>query len=377
MILGWIKSKDWSLNDEGFNKVIEYCLKEKLILQDIDGYTITSGGLLLATKSTVFDKKLILESNENKRYFNYTNKSKVEMLSVPRLSFDTDHKNNITENSYRVYKTEIKRKNLGTVDILLALENLLYKKDETTDSGSWILKFGDKSICGFSLENIRAIIEGIDSKQVDLKVAFPYDGNVILVCDARSEDLDIKELTLRFYISNYLERPYIDTLKSLNKRLCLFLNFIDCEELPIGREIEITGKKYEIRTRSVMQIKFVADKLDVYREKSGNIYTRPEFMVISSKIFEQFRYLGRSSPWFVTCRGGFDDREIEGNRAYKFWMIKYYELEETGLLSIMLDAVNWGSAISFVPTFLSGNAQRKVPNPLFLKVIRALRIKDL
>lgn len=317
--------------------IINRLLKSGMIIENKDGsLSLTNKGLLEATRVSSKELEVTYVNNWNKPFFKYHCDLKKDVLFLPFLSFDT-RENRINDFKYKLYEIKVNLSNID-IEILEAIENLLYE-DTFEGSGSfWIIKSKENNFCGHGIENFILAKDELNYKQSHFKIAYSESMFIFLVMGNISHD-KINNLKIKVYLSNYGQVPYIDHIEYLNIKLKPFLNFIGLNKLPFGKETiiqEIRLQKFNKNFRNRPFLPIIKGKFYFEEKFTGSSKSRHPLIIAIDPENIGLSFLNKVSPWFVSCSGGFLEEDFKLKRKFILSWIENYNLPDVLVFSVIL-----------------------------------------
>ncbi|MCX6818193.1 MAG: hypothetical protein NTU57_05045 [Candidatus Aenigmarchaeota archaeon] len=325
--------------DEKIIKIIKSLIRTGYIQTKNKKFILTVKGFNALCKE--YEKITKYKTIDGNKFFNYKNYAiNEDIIFLPDFPFET-HYNVLSDYiHYRLYKTKFDLKDLD-LKILYGFENLITSNLSRKRDGFWLLKSRKIKFCGHGIENFYSSLKNVKENNFTFKIV--YSGSFyILILSGDSTHKKIKNITFTLYLSNWAERPYIDSLMMLGTELKYFLNFVGMKEIPKGHEVIINnslGKDFtkirygrkenflpEIQGKIYFKFKF---------EKKGRYY--PSIIAINPPKIKNFSKMTRISPWFVCCRGGFLEKDFREKRSFYFWLFTFFHLPEILIFEIMLE----------------------------------------
>lgn len=323
--------------NEKVESIIKNLTKGRLVERDNDKFVLTSKGLSLASEFFLNKEiKIRYKTNNNKPFFEYRNPLKRDIIFLPYLSFD-ERFNRVGEDRYRLYRTEMKFSNLD-ISVLQVIENLLYGTPREKNGGFWILK-SKNSFCGFEVANLISAVKKLNLSKFEVILSFSGEF-YILILKGQVNKKNLETLSLVIYLNNQMEMPYLDGLNYLSKDLKLFLKFVKLDRIPLGREIIIRKLPFKKFFNNCFNLSFIPDlygKL-IFKGKIWKSYpiNIPFIIAINPKNMDGLTFLKRVSPWFVSCVGGFLEKDFKEKQEFRFRWVESYGFPELTIVHIML-----------------------------------------
>ncbi len=314
-------------------KVLE---KRKLLSVYNDQFRLTTLGLLSASEFGLWKNcKITHKKTDKKPYCVYRNNLKRDIIFLPFLSFDTRENINYDNNNHIIYETEIFAENLD-IKTLQVIENSLFGSYFGNMGAFWIIKNTNK-FCGFEVKSMMKALNEIKTSNCQMVMAFSARDCITIIRGEIKKNI-IEKFHIKFYLSNCGETPYADVLDGLETKLKLFLNFLDIDVIPRGKECTIKPYKLAINEKDFHRpfVPKLLEKIFFDGNLSKIKYNLPLVVAINPENISYYPKLKKISPWFVDCCGGFSDQDFRKKSKFMLWYTESYDFPEVVILSIML-----------------------------------------
>ncbi len=322
-----------------YDKLIAKLASEELIDIESGRLIPTLKGLLYASNNIFKKDSTRYETNDKNTFLKYSNEIRKDVIFLPYLRYD-ERNNCYGDDLIKVYKTEIGLSNFD-INIMQVIENCLYR-DSYSDGCFWIIKNDIANLCGFEIRNMINAINQYKFKDYEIKVAFS-DSTYILFVRCITKNNKVEKILLEFYLSNCGKTPYIDVLDYINKKLQIFLHFVNIKNIPFGKEVIIKIKKNllsaeETKNELYYPLRFVPEICGkiFFKDKVFMKHELPLIIAINpNKIRGDIR-LKKVSPWFICCSGGFIEDDFKDKRKFQLQYFKQYELDDVIIVQLIV-----------------------------------------
>ncbi len=294
---------------------------------------VKSGQLFLSSKGLLEYSHVLKEFQEKARKlrvmetdsccFSYICKTEKSVLFQPFLNFEPSY--SLLEEERRfAYEIVI---NVGTLDLkqLEALFNLML--DSNAISEFLIKDPSGKNLCGWGIRSLLRAISEIKEANIDLLSLIALDNFLMLVTSSAQNGI-LKTTTIKMYLTCSAV-PYVDTLDMVKARMQPFL-----ENLGIGVP---QGKVIKVRSSwKNYSDSFSPNVLGIINVLTYNMEI-PSYAIIEMP--DVCNNLRKTSPWIVTCRGGFTKSDFRHGVKFKGLRLEIIELPDINVYEAIVSVV--------------------------------------
>ena len=233
-------------NKSKLKSTTRHLIRDGLLKKDGDDVFLTVNGFNTLCHE-LYDKNSYqakYKTRDGNAYFDYKNDTiKNDVIFLPDFAFDAAS-NRLKEGyKYRLYKTKFELNNLD-LKILDGLESLIKSETSEKRGGFWLLKSKNRKFCGHGIKNFFVALKKLKNN-FNFKIVYSSNAYIIIL-DSNSSKEKIKNIIFTFYLNNWAEMPYIDTLMRIEREMRYFLKFVGIEKIPKGNEIILDNSPSKI-----------------------------------------------------------------------------------------------------------------------------------
>jgi len=313
-------------------------LKQRRLLKTIDPPQLSSRGLfelsewLAKLQSGTYEH--LYWSHDNLPFFPYRNNLRKDTFFYPNLLFKPSVKAYSEEDMSVVYVVQLLEVDFSIRNLRI-LTNLLLEHDVFVPIGFWLLKYSRKKVCGWNVDNLKKTIRLLGNP-VSMTFLCGFD-NYFIFMNSRNDQGSCSKLEIKMYISRE-SFAYIDSLDYVREKLKPFLVFHNIHSFSEGHEISLKESKWW-KELPELGLRIVPNAQGIIYYKDNKYEFDPIPLVVVLTPSEVKTRLAAISPWFVTCPGGCDERQISAHELYRTHSFKVLSLPEMDIVTFMINSV--------------------------------------
>ena len=324
-----ITSAVYPLEKQEVNCVVNSFIKQGLVSTT---YSLSEIGLLELSrkiaKHAANQSEYSFRSKDGLPYFKCLSPLTKDIISHPSISFEpaSDGMDHETQIFYQTSLLDIDY-NIENIEIIY---NLLFETEYYNPTGFWLLKYENKKLCGWGVENLHKTLR-LSKAQCTLLFLCAYQHFIILL-NSKIDLMGHSRLKIKLYLTKSLI-PYIDTLDFLEKTLKPFLILNHRSKIPRGQEIQIKTNNRWVKKSSQRPL-FTANVQGEIIHRNGNDQNSAFPYIFAVTLPKEASFLHTISPWFITCPGGCLDTTFT-HRQYIHWF-QIINLPEIDIATLMI-----------------------------------------